>query len=62
MFEILSQTADESALIERFSRVGGDAPLSPKMGGPVVPESDPALEDPDAPVDVRVILLGDGVP
>lgn len=50
-------TAEESAAIERFASVGGDAPLSPKYGGPTVPESHPEPEQPAAPVDVTVIHL-----
>lgn len=50
-------TADESASIERFSAVGGNAPLSPKMGGPTVPEAEPEPDPPASPVDVTVIVL-----
>jgi len=55
-------SAEEAVAIERFSSIGGDAPLSPKMGGPSVPEPDPEQEadPPAAPVDVIVIVRGNG--
>jgi len=55
---VVPDTSQESAQIERFASIGGDAPLSPIYGGPTVTYHEPEPDQSQESGEVVIILYG----